>query len=522
MTLSNDHIDWLNFDIVRFEYNVEEKFQSNGFNFEDSFENTDAGQHQKIPHLIDETDLLRLLRTEKSKRESVNSISPEICEYYDKCVEYFHNDHIKLLSEYLANVGCIEKLDQLNKEGKLLKFFDRRNTTAVNFGHHECLQESAEECNTSMNSKLEKLGLELQRDTQTFREKALVKIEDQLKTCITRYEAFGKEKWIEACKKTSLVNILDQHFAVQLKAMPVQEKEIDNGDSEDSKLMIEFEDLSSPNDMVQPSTEKLSIFLFSLAIYDSKKMIDKDIRNRRAQITERRTKEAAMKAKRDRVDIAASSIKPSDAVRMLGDRFGEQDMQLANQSKRLDALEDAQVKLGTSIAKTAATDVLTLIDVEKTSEVGNKADDKIAILIKQQEQMIRDMALLKVKVTASTPTQPNVNTAAFTSKVTKNDSRADDDHLSNRARKKAKKEAAHSTAAQTMIPANPQPSPPSFTGRNSNGKTGTQQHHQKSTAGGQGSSQGSATRQDDHPPTGNAMRKQRNLSRRKGGDQAQA
>ena len=89
--------------------------------------------------------------------------------------------------------------------------------------------------------------------------------------------------------------------------------------------------------------------MYFLAISDSKKIIDKDTRRRRAQITERRTKEAAMKAKQDKVDVAASSIEPNDAVCMLGNQFCEQDKQLANQSKRLDALtlEEAQAKSGT-------------------------------------------------------------------------------------------------------------------------------------------------------------------------------
>ena len=89
MAIHDEHIDWLNFDITQFEYNVDGNFQSNGFDFEDSFE-TDAGQHQKKPQPIDDTDLYRLLRTEKSKREVVSIISPEICDFYDKCMEYFH------------------------------------------------------------------------------------------------------------------------------------------------------------------------------------------------------------------------------------------------------------------------------------------------------------------------------------------------------------------------------------------------------------------------------------------------
>ena len=103
-----------------------------------------------------------------------------------------------------------------------MDLFDFRLKTAVKFGSLQCSQDAVDECKTSMNAKLEKLGLELQKDTQTFREKALKKIEHQLETCTTRYEAFGKDLRIKACKKTSLNNILDQHFAVRLKALPTQ------------------------------------------------------------------------------------------------------------------------------------------------------------------------------------------------------------------------------------------------------------------------------------------------------------
>ena len=121
MAIPNEPIDWLKLDITKFENNVEGDFQKNGFKFEDSFEQPDAGQLQRIPKLIDETDVLTLLRTEKSEREAVSRISPEICEYYDDCTNHFYNDHLNLLKEYVAHVGYAQNLDNLNKAGKLLK-----------------------------------------------------------------------------------------------------------------------------------------------------------------------------------------------------------------------------------------------------------------------------------------------------------------------------------------------------------------------------------------------------------------
>ena len=55
MSILDEPIDWLNFDISRFEYNVDARFQNHGFTFEDSFKQIDAGQLQRIPHLIDES-----------------------------------------------------------------------------------------------------------------------------------------------------------------------------------------------------------------------------------------------------------------------------------------------------------------------------------------------------------------------------------------------------------------------------------------------------------------------------------
>ena len=57
------------------------------------------------------------------------------------------------------------------------------------------------------------------------------------------------------------------------------------------------------------------------------------------KLTDERARAKAIKAKQSRVDIAAGSINPNDAVTMLGDRF-------KIQNERLNALEDSQEKLG--------------------------------------------------------------------------------------------------------------------------------------------------------------------------------
>ena len=110
--------------------------------------------------------------------------------------------------------------------------------------------------------------------------------------------------------------------------------------------------------------------------------------------------------------------------------------------------------------------------LDMTLEAGKQLEDKWAIFMKQQKQLFRDMALLKIQATTSTPAiQPTANPAAFTRTDAKNDSRPGSNNLSQRARKKAKKmETAQAATAQMTTPMNPQPLSLSFTGWNDNGK----------------------------------------------------
>jgi hypothetical protein len=289
-----------------------------------------------------------------------------------------------------------------------------------------------------------------QKDTQTFREKALTDIKEQLKTCIIRYEEFGKEKWVEACKHTSLVNILDQHFAVQLKIMPPAGIDIEDDEDNEIRMGNEFCEYHDPDlsneTKKQPMNEKLSIFLFSAAIYESKRLIDKDIRKRRAQITHIRLQDAAVKTKQDMVDIKASSIKPNDATRMLGDRSWQQDEELSAQSSRLDALKGSQAKLGLPADK-----VSTAARLDSTSEsmivetsAGKQDDDEISALLWDQVLILNKMNMLELGFDILKPVQhPAAKTTASAinapSTAPKNDSRDNDQEPSKRAQKRAKK-----------------------------------------------------------------------------------
>ena len=109
MEIPSEQINWLNFNVTKFGFDVDQDLDTNGFNFEASFDSIDAGQYQETPQLIDETELIRALRTEEAKRKAFPAVSPEIFKYYDGCVDFFYNDHMKLLSEHLNIVDRIQK-----------------------------------------------------------------------------------------------------------------------------------------------------------------------------------------------------------------------------------------------------------------------------------------------------------------------------------------------------------------------------------------------------------------------------
>ena len=111
-------------------------------------------------------------------------------------------------------------------------------------------------------------------------------------------------------QKKSLNNILNPHFAVLLKALPTQGTDLDDDAPDDLQRGGEFDERPRPGDVVQQTVKKLSIFLSSLAIYvrfyDSKKLIGKEIRKRRAQITALVERQAEMRTKQQMVDMSAS------------------------------------------------------------------------------------------------------------------------------------------------------------------------------------------------------------------------
>jgi hypothetical protein len=151
-----------------------------------------------------------------------------------------------------------------------------------------------------------------------------------------------------------------------------------------------------------------------------------------------------VKTKQYMVDIKASFIKPNDATRMLGDRFRQQ---------------------------------------------------------RDQGLILNKMNMLELRFDKLKPMQhPAANTTASAinapSTAPKNDSRDNDQEPSKRALRRTKRTAAQAAAAERMTAANSQSTPPSCIGRNGNGATRTQVLHQMSTNVSQGSTQGSAARQN--------------------------
>ncbi len=142
------------------------------------------------------------------------------------------------------------------------------------------------------------------------------RLQDKLLDCGDDFLEFGKDEWMRQCKQTSRFNILDQHLTV--KCIIEEPESI----SEDADEPVELRAASRSNpDETKFQLVKMSTYLFSLAVNDSRRMIDKDIRTRRTQIVAAKEKEAKKKAIQHEVDLRADAIKPTDPVMTLGQRF---------------------------------------------------------------------------------------------------------------------------------------------------------------------------------------------------------
>ena len=148
--MSADFPDLLTVDIKDFDYGTDENFSNVGLKFVDTFQQIDRSpsQFQSEPTSFDEAALMDQLRAEKSVRGT--QIPPILCDYYDRCSEYFYKSFLDLLTNYLSNVKALKKLTEMNANSKQMKFFELNLASKLNFGSHPTLQECALKCDAAM------------------------------------------------------------------------------------------------------------------------------------------------------------------------------------------------------------------------------------------------------------------------------------------------------------------------------------------------------------------------------------
>ena len=329
--MSDQHIDnddqminepketnWFSFSLSDFEYDTSPDW--NGFQFDDEFNATDSGQHQRKQIILDEADLLKRLRDESSRDTKV--LPPTLFEFYDNCKNHFHLEFMTLLRALISNVETAKKLEEKSKAGNLLNFYKFELSSKLNFGQHQICQDAATECNTRLKQLIHDFGTSLQIETQIARECTANELRNKLKACSTDFLDFGKQEWENQCKKTSQFNILDQHFVVKGQDIetPMRISDADGEDEEDDAVELKDTPQSKP-EIQKFQLYTMSTYLYAAAINDSKTLVDKDIRKRRTQITDAKEKAAKLKALQREVDLRADAIKPSDAVLTLSQRF---------------------------------------------------------------------------------------------------------------------------------------------------------------------------------------------------------
>ena len=311
----------LNFSFEKcgFEYSL-----SNGLDFDDheEFMRHDDGQNQDQPTIFDEVDLIGRLRDTKQRNSM--SIPPILYEFYDKCKQHFSKEFVELLAGYIANIEIAKRLKDENTDGRLLNFFDIQ-LAALNFGvKHQTFIDAAKECDDEIKSKLKECGKELQKIAQAGRERTAEAARTKLQACNADFAKFGSDLWQELCLRTSLKNLLDQHFAVRSINTADTSKQ-SRGDEPQ-----EFHDAAPSDGSTRYLTWPMSTWLYNAAIHDSKKEVDIEIRKRRAQKIKAAAEAAQIRARQAMVDLRADAARPEDAAKMLGERFRQIDQEVAN------------------------------------------------------------------------------------------------------------------------------------------------------------------------------------------------
>jgi hypothetical protein len=325
----------LNFSFERcgFEYSL-----SNGLDFDnhEEFIRHDDGQNQDQPTIFDEVDLIGRLRDTKQRNSML--IPPILYEFYDKCKQHFSKEFVELLAGYISNIEIAKRLKDENSDGRLLSFFDIQ-LAALNFGtKHQTFIDGAKDCDEEIKSTLKECGKELQKIAQTGRERTADAARKKLQACNADFTKFGSDLWQELCLRTSLKNILDQHFAVRSIDTADTSKQ-DRGDEPK-----EFHDAALTDGSTRYVTWPMSTWLYNAAIHDSKKDVDIEIRKRRAQKIKAAAEAGQVGARQAMVDLRADAARPEDAAKILGERFRQIDQEVAN-------LKEGMASISTSIDK---------------------------------------------------------------------------------------------------------------------------------------------------------------------------
>ena len=137
------------------------------------------------------------------------------------------------MASFIKNSAQIQKLQINNQAGRLLKFFSLTLQTKPNFGKHPILQKAASVYDTEATNGLGDIGMQLERDAQTARDKANQEILEQMRNCKNEFLELAEADWARLCYKTSKHNILDQGYMVRLKPQAKVMQELDEMDDED-------------------------------------------------------------------------------------------------------------------------------------------------------------------------------------------------------------------------------------------------------------------------------------------------
>lgn len=329
MNDSTSH-NWSTISLVDFDYYVPTNFNSEGLKFDKNFNAKDNGQLATELNVIDEEEFVMEIRKEAMEREAW--IPTTLYDFYDNCKSHIVNEYITLLSGYISNVECIKTLKEFNDSDRTMKYFKLELNSEPNFGKAQCLRDAARKFDEEVKSMLNTTSKDLQLKAMLARQKALDDVKLHLKNCMDKFLEFGAAEWVRQCSSLgTAVNILDQQYAVKPRRQDFKNMCDDDGPNECDVEMMNFD----------TGIDKMSTFLFALAVHDSKPMINEEIQNRRA-IAERARRQAdAIKQKQSAVNIAASAAKPAEVLDTFKARFDDLD----RLKTRVRAVEEKMPKL---------------------------------------------------------------------------------------------------------------------------------------------------------------------------------